>query len=70
MLVLQFSHLFFELTTIVILKCPGINKRSNLVNVSDHGGYVCSLFCSQRSGYFISGSSIDSREDTLVLIPM
>ena len=46
MLLLQFSHLFFELAAIVTLECLGISKRSNLVNVSDHGGYVCSLFSS------------------------
>ena len=65
----EFGHLSFELAAVVTLKYLGISEKTNLVNVSNHGGYVCSLFCFQRSGDFVSGYSIDSGKDILVLIP-
>ena len=59
-----------DLTAIVALKYLGISERTKLVNVGNHGGYVCSLFCSHGSGYFVSGSNINSGEDILVLISL
>ena len=47
-----------------------IGERTNLVNVGNHFSYVFHLLHSQRSGNFVSGSDIDSRENVLVLIPI
>ena len=42
----------------------------NLVNVDNHVGYVFSLFCSQRSGDFVSGSEVNSGENVPILTPI
>ena len=70
MLLQQLSDSRLELTTIVTLEYLGIGERTNLVNVSDHVGYVFLIFHSQRFSNFVSGSDINTRENVLVLIPI
>ena len=70
MLFQDLRYLCFELTTIISLEYFGIGERTNLVNVSNHFGYIFCLFHSQRSNDFVSGSDIDSRVNVLVLIPV
>ena len=60
-----------ELTTIITLEYLGIGEKANIVkNVGNHLGYVFCLFCSHRSGDFISGSNVDCGETVLVFIPI
>ena len=66
----QLGHPCFELTSIIALKYFGIEERTQLVNVSNHVGYVFCLFRSHGSDDFVSGTDVNSGEDILVLIPL
>ena len=47
----------------------GTGEKANLVNIFNHVSHIFSQFRSYRSGDFISGSNINSRENLLVFIP-
>ena len=70
MLLQNLGHLCTELTAIIVLEYLRIDERVNLVNVSNHIGYVFCLICSQRPSNFVSGSDIDSRENAVVILPI